>query len=211
MEKIPEMPAREKYHKTYQANCSFQDRIPEFLITHLNRQAVLELKGIWQAGIMPIPEHATFETKYEAAYHNWQWMARCNMELIDEQLGKDGLDAYVRGEIDNLRHNNSVLDIAGVRFLDVIAPQIGFRTKAEQFLYMMQWMTPLTLNVTTRNSLQAKASPCKMIEIPGMLHSSCETNCRRILIGLAAEEFRIKLEFQSQGFGCRINLQPLPN
>jgi len=209
MERLPEISHREKFHRTFQAVCSYQRRIPEFIAKRLDGQAVAELISFWQAGIMPVPEHAKDEEKYEAAYNNWQWMARCNLEFIEEQLGKEGIDAYVRGEIQNMRRTFSELDLAGARFLDVIAPVLGFRTKAEQLLYEMQWMTPLDLIVIARQGLQAKTSPCKMLETPGMQHQGCEVNCRRILSGMAADQCRVRMEFHCQGDGCRISLSPL--
>jgi hypothetical protein len=209
VDRISKMSYREKFHKAFQAACSYHDRIPDFIAQRLDGQAVVELTSVWQAGIMPIPEHVPDEEKYAAAYNNWQWMARCNLEFIEEQLGSQGLDDYVRGEIQHMRRALSELDLAGARFLDVIAPRLGFRAKAEQLLYEMQWMTPLALTVISGQGLQARTSPCKMLETPGMQHQGCELNCRRILSGVAAGEFHIKLVFQCQGDGCRISLTPL--
>lgn len=208
MDKITKMSYREKFHKAYQAACSYHDRIPDFVLRRLGKQAMAELSSFWQAGIVPIEEHASDSEKYEAAYHNWQWMAYCNLEFIEEQLGNEGFESYVSGEIEYISHTVSELDLAGARFLDVIAPRLGFRTKAEQLLYEMQWMTPWTLTVISRQGLQAKTSPCKMLETPGMQHQGCEVNCRRIWSGVAAKEFHIRLAFKIQGKGCQISLFP---
>jgi hypothetical protein len=81
--------------------------------------------------------------------------------------------------------------------------------KAEQLLYEMQWMTPLELTVISRRGLQAKISPCKMLGTPGMQRQGCEVNCYSILSSVAADDFRIRLDFQRQGDGCRISLSPL--
>src|SRR4030065_2194276 len=178
MDGIPKMSCRDKFHKAFQAVCSYQDRIPDFIAKRLDGQAVIELNSFWQAGIMPVPEHAQDEEKYEAAYHNWQWMSRCNLEFIEEQLGRQGIDAYVGSQIQTMRRTLSELDLAGAGLLDMIAPQLGFRMKAKQLLYEMQWMTPLALTVISRRGLQAKVSPCKMLETPGMQRQGCEGNCR---------------------------------
>jgi hypothetical protein len=209
VDRLPEMPCREKFRKAFQAVCSYQDRIPDFITKRLDRQAVVELTSFWQAGIIPVPEHASDKEKYEIAYNNWQWTSRCNLEFIEEQLGKEGLNAYVVEETQNARRALSDIDLAGARFLEVIAPRLGFRTKAEQLLHEMQWMTPLELTTVAKQSLQAQTSPCKMLKTPGMQRQGCEINCRRVLSGMAAEHCHIRMDFQSQGDGCRISLSPL--
>lgn len=209
MEKLPEMSSREKFHKTFQAVSSYQHRIPEFVAKRLGGEAVVELISFWQAGLVPVPEHAWDEEKYEAAYNNWQWIGRCNLEFIEEQLGKNGLEAYIHGEIQQLSRSLSELDMAGARLLGALAPQLGFRSMAEQILHEMQWMTPVTLVAGSKKGLLATASPCKMMETPGMQRQGCEVNCHRILRGVAVEQYQVRMDFHNQGDGCRISLSPL--
>lgn len=208
MERLPEMSYRDKFHRAFQAVCSYQRRIPDFIAKRLDGRAAAELISFWQAGLMPVPEHAPVEEKYAAAYNNWQWVSRCNLEFIEEQLGEEGKEAYIQGEIHEQSRSLSELDMAGARLMGILAPRMGFRSMAQQILYEMQWMTPLRLGAQSKKALQAIVSPCKMIETPGMQQQGCQVNCGRILRGMAADQCRVRMHFQAQGDGCVISLSP---
>jgi len=59
-----------------------------FIKKHLNEQALVELKKLWQEGVKPIPEDASAEEKYEIAYGNLMRQGKSNLKFIVSLLMK---------------------------------------------------------------------------------------------------------------------------
>jgi hypothetical protein len=85
LEKIKEMPYEERYKKALKNKEAHEAWISSFIQEHLGDQAVAELKGIWQKGVKPTPENASFEKKYEVTYGNWIWETKNAYSFIRDR------------------------------------------------------------------------------------------------------------------------------
>ena len=206
MEKVKEMPYSEKYTIMLEnMNDSF---VPSFVQKHLGNQAMVELLRIWQEGIKPIPEDASFEEKYERAYGNWIWMAKSNLNFIRLQLGEDGIEQYKLAEVEALKQKNASPALILLKLVRTLSPGTAFKMIANKFTYQLQWITPFSVSELTRHRLVCDIQRCKILDYPDS-EDLCVIGCQSIYPMWVAEQFMVRMTFERQGNSCTSTVTPL--
>ena len=206
MEKVKEMPYSEKYTIMLEnMNDSF---VPSFVQKHLGNQAMDELQRIWQEGIKPIPEDASFEEKYERAYGNWIWMAKSNFNFIRKQLGEDGITQFKRAEVEALKRKNASPALFLLRLVRALSPGSAFKMTANQMTYQLQWITPFSVSELTRHRVVYNIPRCKILDFPDS-EDLCFIGCQSIYPMWLAEQFMVEMNAARQGKNCTLTFTPV--
>ena len=203
---IKEMPYNEKY-AIMQDNIN-HTCVPSFVQKYIGDQAIVELQSIWEEGIKPVPEDASFEDKYEIAYGNWIWMAKSSYTFIRERLGEDGIEKLKRAEADALKQKNASPALLLLKLIRVISPSTAFKMIANNFSYQLQWITPFSLSEMTRNRVVYDIPRCKILDYPDN-EDLCIIGCQCSFPMWVAEQFGVKMAFDRQGNSCIATLTPL--
>ena len=208
MAKVKEMPYKEKYAKVID-NIKFDETfILPFVQKHLGDQAAGVLKEIWQKGVKPIPEGASFEEKYEVAYSNWIWMAKSVYRFIRNQLGEDGIKKFERAEVEALKRKNAGPALFALKLVRLFLPSAAFTMTAKQMGYQLQWLTPFSVSGLTRNRMVFNIPRCKILDFQET-EDICLVGCQSTYPIWVAEQFMVEMKFNRQGNSCSGTLTPL--
>src|SRR4030042_5013708 len=133
------MPDREKSRRAFGMVRLYQKHVLPFIEERFGYPAVHELSSVWQAAIIPIHDSDPDQKKYESAYSNWLWMARCSHDFLADLLKHDEVAEYKRllMQLHKQQHDNS--DLAIYRMFG------NHTALTKAWLYEMQWMTPIEL------------------------------------------------------------------
>ncbi len=208
MVKVKEMPYSEKYANVLDNIKRGDTRIPPFVQQRLGDQAVVELQRIWQEGVRPIPEDASFEEKYEVAYANWIWMGKSNFSFIRRQLGEDGIGQLKRTAVEALKRENAGPVLLLLKLVRALSPGLAFTMIAKQMAYRLQWLTPYSVSELTRHRVVYNIPRCKILDFPGS-EDLCVIGCQSIYPLWVAEQFKVRMKYLRQGNSCTMTLAPL--
>jgi hypothetical protein len=208
MAKIKEMPYSEKYAKVIDSIKFDESFIYPFVQEHMGDQAVGELKGIWQKGFKPIPEKASFEEKYEAAYGNWIWLAKNIYPFIRGQMGKDGISKFERAEVEALKKKNASPALLILKFIRLFSSGTAFAMTSRQMGYQFQWLTPFTVPELSRHKAVLDIPRCKILDFPDT-DEMCLLGCQSTYPMWVAEQFKVSMKWNRQGNSCTGILTPL--
>jgi len=206
MEKPREMPYSEKY--TIIVDNMNNTFVPSFIEKHLGSQSVVELQRIWEEGIKPVPDDASFEEKYEIAYGNWVWMAKSSLALIRERLGEDGIEQFKRAQVEALKRKSAGPALFILRLVRALSPNTAFKMVADKFTYQLQWITPFSVSELTRHRVVYDIPRCKILDYPDS-EDLCVIGCQSAYPAWVAEQFKVKMEFERRGNSCTCTLTPL--
>jgi hypothetical protein len=208
MVSIKEMPYSEKYAKAVD-NIKFDKSfILPFVQKNLGNQAVGELKEIWQKGSVIIPEEASFEEKYEAAYGNWIWLAKNIYPFIRGHMGEDGLKKFERAEAEALKKKNASPALLILGFIRLFSPLTAFGMTCKQMGYQFQWLTPFSVPELTRKRAVIDIARCKILDFPDT-DDMCLLGCQRTYPMWVAEQFKVSMKWNRQGHSCTCVLAPI--
>ena len=208
MVKVKEMPYSEKYANVLDTIKLDEAFVPAFLQKHLGDQAVAELQSIWREGIKPIPEDASDEEKYEAAYSNFIWIAKSNLSFVRRQMGEDGIEKLKHAEVEALKKENASPALLILKLVRAISPGSAFTMTAKQIAYQMQWITPFSADELTRNRAVFSIPSCKILDFPD-IDDICVIGCQSIYPAWFAEQFGVEMKFERQGNSCTCTVTPL--
>jgi hypothetical protein len=208
VENIKEMPYREKYEIVLD-NVNFAETFASaFVKQHLGDQAVIDLQTIYQEGIKPVPEEATFEEKYESAYSNWIWMGKSDFEFIRQHMGEEGIAQFERADVEALKRKNASPSLYFLSLIRAISPGTAFKMTAKEFAYQLQWITPFSVSVLDQSKTVFDIPRCKILDYPES-DALCHIGCQGIYPKWVAEQFKVRMEFDRQGNSCTCTLTPL--
>jgi len=208
MAKVKEMPYSEKYANVLDTMKLDDTFIPSFVQKHLGDQAVVELQKIWEGGVKPIPEDASFEEKYEIAYANWIWVGKSVFSFIRRQLGEDGIEQFKRAEVEALKRKNAGPALFILRLVRALSPGSAFTMTAKQTSYQLQWLSPFSVSELTRHRAVLNIPRCKILDFPDS-DDLCLVGCQSIYPMWMAEQLKVRMEAERQGNSCTITLTPL--
>ena len=208
MVEVKEMPYSEKYAKVIDDMKFGETIILPFVQKHLGDQAVAELRKIWQEGMKPIPDGASFEEKYELAYANWIWLAKNIYPFIRKRMGEDGLKKFERAEIEGLIKKNAGPALFMLKIIRAFSPSAAFRMTAKQMGYQLQWLTPYSVPEFTKQKVTLDIPRCKILDFPDT-EDICIVGCQSTYPKWAAEQFKVEMKFDRQGKSCKGILAPL--
>lgn len=208
MENIKEMPYSEKYEIVLE-NIKFAETLaPNFMEGHLGYPAKTELQMLYRKGINPIPEEASFEEKYEAAYENWIWIGKSDFNFIREHLGEAGIEQFEAAEVEALKRKNASPSLYFLSFIRAISTGTAFKMTAKEFAYQLQWLTPFSVKELNQHQAVYDIPRCKIVGYPGS-KDLCQIGCQSIYPRWAAEQFKVRMKFDPQGHSCTCHLTPL--
>jgi hypothetical protein len=208
MTEVKEMPYSEKYTLTQDNISLYRDFVPLFVRQELDEQAEMDLLTLWQKGIAPITEDASFQKKYELAYENMIWMAKSNFQFIKQRLGESGMERFIQAEINALKAKNNSLAVWMLGLLRAIAPGYAFETTMNQFNYQLQWLTPFTVLEQSRQKSIAEIPRCKILDYEDT-EDICLIGCQQIYPRWVAEQFKVDLRFERQDHRCTCTMMPI--
>jgi hypothetical protein len=202
MLKLRPMPDREKFKHAFSMLRLYQEHILPFVEAKLGYEAWLELKSVWQAGMAPLRKDDPDANKYESAYNNWLWVARCTHDFIAEHLDGHGVADYKRLllQLYEIQHENP--DLAIYHFLR------RYISLSKAWAYEMQWITPIEIPVATGRQVTCRVEHCKLLEVPAS-QRVCRVDCQSVGTALARKLYHLKRITVPIDLGCRITLTPI--
>jgi len=202
MQEIKTMPYSEKYAIVLDRIKSHDVLLSPFIKKHLDEQALVELKKLWQEGVKPIPEDASAEKKYEIAYGNLMWQGKGNLKFIRMHLGNEGIEQYKLEQVKELKRKNASPALIILGLLRAISPGSVFTMTAKKMAYQIQWLLPsMSLVELTPNKAVYNIPQCKIIGFPDM-EEECTIGCQGAYPMWLSEQLKVGLKFKRQGNSC---------
>jgi hypothetical protein len=202
MKKLRSMPDREKLQHAFSMVGLYQKHVPPYLEMRLGYAARHELNSVWQAAIIPIRKDDPDSLKYEAAYNNWLWMARCSHDFLADLMDREEVADYKRLILQLYKHQHNNPNLALYRLIG------NYAALARSWAYEMQWMTPIELTNKSRNQMTCTVQDCKILRTPAT-ERICRVDCRNVGAALAREVYHLKRVDTVADHGCTITLTPL--
>jgi len=202
MQKIKTMPHEEKYAIVLDRIRSHDALLSPFIKKHLDEQALVELKKLWQEGAKSIPEDASVEEKYEIAYGNLMWQGKSNLKFIRMRLGDEGIEQYKLEQVEELKRKNASPALIILGLLRIISPRSAFTMAAKKMAYQIQWLLPsMSLVELTPNKATYDIPQCKVLSYPDM-EEACTIDCQGAYPVWLAEQLKVGLRFERQENSC---------
>src|SRR4030042_6964342 len=185
MNMLRPMPDREKYLHPFGMVRLYQKHVLPFVEERLGYAAMHELTSVWQAAITPIHNDAPDDKKYEYAYSNWLWMARCSHDFLADLLDRDGVAEYKRLLLQLYKRQHDNPDLAIYRLFR------NHAALARAWVREMQWMTPIELTTKNKTRVTCVVYECKILQTPATVRI-CRVDCRNVGMALAREVYHLK-------------------
>jgi len=208
MAEVKVMPYSEKYARVLEQHESGYRAVSPFVRERLGDGAVAELQEIMSEGVEPIPEDASDEEKYEIAYGNWILAAKRAYSFIRERLGEDGIEQFVRAEVEALKRKTSGPALLLLRLVRAVSPGYAFKMIAKRSLYETQWLVPYSDAEIAERKVEIYAPRCKILDFPGV-DDICLVGCQRAYPAWMAEQLNVRMSFERRGNSCTITITPL--
>jgi len=202
MNKLKPMPDREKFQHAFGMVRSYQRHVLPFVEERLGYAAMHELTSVWQAAIAPIREDDPDHQKYECAYSNWLWMARCSHDFLADLLNREGVADYKRLLLQLYKRQYDNPDLAIYRLFG------NHTTLIRAWAYEMQWMTPIELTNNSTPQVTCVVNNCKILQTPAT-ERICRVDCRNVGMVLAHKVYHLKRVDTIADHSCTITLTPL--
>jgi hypothetical protein len=202
MIKLKSMPDREKFQHAFEMVRLYQRHVLPFVEKHLGYSEMHNLRSVWQAAIIPIHEDDSDHDKYERAYSNWLWMARCSHDTLAEQLSSAEVLEYKRLLLRLYEQQLNLPELAVLRLLKAHTAL----TKA--LLYDMQWLTPIEITNVSIAQVTCVVKDCKILQTPGT-ERVCRVDCHHIGTAYARSVYHLKRVTTVSEHGCTFSLTPL--
>jgi hypothetical protein len=202
MNRVKPMPDREKFQHAFDMVRLYQKRVIPFVEEQLGYAAMHELSSVWQAAMMPIREDDSDRVKYQSAYNNWLWMARCSHDYLADLLKQDEVADYKRLLLQLYKRQQGNPDLAIYRMLK------NQTILVKAWLYEMQWMTPIELTNSKDEQFICMVHDCKILQTAGTIRI-CRVDCRNVGTALARKVYALNRLTTLTDHGCTISLTPL--
>jgi hypothetical protein len=199
MNKIKPMPAHEKFQHAFEMVRLYQKHVLPFVEKELGYAEMHNLRSVWRAAIIPIHENDPEMDKYNQAYSNWLWMARCSHDLLVERLCVE--------EIMDYKHLLLQLYVQKVNNPDlfILRALRAHTSLAKALLYEMQWLTKLELTSYSKEEISCAIPDCKLRQTPGV-ERVCRMNCQNVGAAYARMVYHLKRVTLPANHGCTIVL-----
>jgi hypothetical protein len=201
MNRLKSMPEREKFQHAFEMVRLYHKHVLPFVEKHLGYAEMHNLRSVWQAAIVPMHEKDPDTEKYNHAYSNWLWMARCSHDLLSERLSAEALSQYKSLLV---RIKEQQLDNPNLFFLCKFK---AHSMLAKNLLYEMQWLTPLKLANQGKEEVTCTIHACKIVQTPGT-ERVCQMDCQSVGTAFALKVYHLKRVTFPASHGCKIILTP---
>lgn len=208
MAKAKEMPYGEKYAIVLDYMKLLDRFVLPLVKENLGEQGVVELQGIWQKGLNPIPDDATYEEKYELAFGNWIQKWGSAFTFIRDQLGKKGVQKFERADVEALKRKSSGLALILLKVMRALSPKFAFQTFAKQMAYQMQVFSSYSVSELTGRRLVLTLPHCKILDFTGG-EDACLVGCQTVYPMWLSEQSKVNMKTERQGKSCTVTLTPM--
>jgi hypothetical protein len=202
MDKLRPMPEREKYQHAFEMVRQYQKHALPFIEEYLGYAEMHNLRSIWQAAIIPIHEDDSDKDKYDQAYSNWLWMARCSHDFLAEKLSTDEVLAYKRLLVRLYEQQLNSPDLLMLRMLR------AYTALAKTLFYEMQWLTPMELTSHAKGVVTCVIRDCKLLQTPGT-ERVCRVDCQNVGTAYARKVYYLERKTLLSDHSCTITLAPI--
>ena len=199
MNKLKPMSDKEKFQHAFGMVRLYQRHVLPFVEERLGYAAMHELNSVWQAAIAPIREDDPDHQKYESAYSNWLWMARCSHDFLADLLDREGVADYKRLLLRLYKRQHDNPDL-------VIYRWFGNHTAlVRAWAYKVQWMTPIELTSNGTTQVTCMVNDCKILQTPAT-ERICRVDCRNVGTAVVHKVYHLKRSDIIADHGCAITL-----
>jgi hypothetical protein len=202
MTRIKRMSDKDKYLHAFMMVRLYQDHVLPFVEERLGNAALHHLRAIWQAAMMPVRKADPDEKKYEAAYNNWIWMARCSHDFLADLLKRDEVIAYKRLLLQLYKRQQDNLDVAVYRTFGIHSALV------KAWAFEMQWITPIEKISQTDGQFTCYVKGCKVLQIPASARI-CRVDCRNVGSYLARRVYHLERKTKIVNQDCTMTLTPM--
>ncbi len=199
MDRLRPMPDREKYTHALGMVRLYQKQVLPFVGQRLGYGAMHELESVWQGGVVHVRESYPDEEKYQRAYNNWLWIARCSHDFLADQLDRDGVGDYKRLLLQSYKCQHDQPDLLLYHMLNRRASLI------KAWAYEMQWMTPIEITNQEADQAICTVEHCKILQTPAT-ERLCKVDCWNVGTELAYQVYHLKRQTHLVNHGCTITL-----
>ncbi len=203
---VKQMPYSEKYARVMDA-LEHDEYVAAFVESHLGRKAAAEYRKRCESGLLPVPEDASPEEKYELAYKNWMWTSRTAFGFVRERLGDEGMEEFIAADVAALERESFSPSLYLLRLLRAVSPGRAFEMVSKQSTYELQWLTPYVVDELDRERAVLMIPHCKLLDYPGC-EDACLVGCQRIYPRWLADQLKVNMATDRQGTSCTITLTP---
>jgi hypothetical protein len=201
MDRVKAMPERDKFRHAFEMVRLYQKHVLPFVEAQLGYAEMHNLRSVWQAGIIPIREEGSEKEKYEQAFSNWLWVARCSHDALSDQLSKEEILEYKRLL---LKLYVQVLDNPDLVMLRLFSAH-GKLAKA--LLYEMQWLTPIEVTSFSNRKVTCVVHDCKIRQLP-QYERVCRVDCMHLGAAYANKVYHLTRITIPSDHGCTFTLTP---
>jgi hypothetical protein len=202
MDKLRSMPERVKFQRALEMVRLYQKHVLPFVEEYLGYPEMHNLRSVWRAAIIPIHEDDPDKDKYNQAYSNWSWMARCSHDLLAERLSSEEVLDYKRLL---LRLYEQRLDNSDLLILRTLK---AYGALAKALLYEMQWLTSMELTNSIKGEVTCVIHDCRLLQAPGT-ERVCRVDCQNVGTAYARKVYHLKRVTIPTNHGCTITLTPI--
>jgi hypothetical protein len=195
------MPDKEKFTHVFGMVRLYQKYVPSFVEQHLGYAEMHNLRSVWQAGIIPIHDESSDQEKYEQAYNNWLWMARCSHDALSDQLTKEEILEYKRLLLKLYVQLQDNPDLAMLRLFN------AHGRLAKELIHRMQWLTPIELTSFSNRKVTCIVHDCKIRQTP-QSERVCRVDCMHVGAAVANKVYHLRRDTVPEDHGCMITLTP---
>jgi hypothetical protein len=202
MTKIRQMSDKEKYQHAFAMVRLYQKHVLSFVEDRLGYPALHELRSVWHAAMMPVRATDPDQKKYEAAYNNWIWMARCSHDFLADLLKPDEVIDYKRLLMQLYKRQQDNPDLAIYRMFG------NHTALVKAWAYEMQWITPIEKISKGDGQFTCFVKQCKVLELPATVRI-CRVDCRNVGSNLARRVYHLNRKTKIVNHECTMTLTPL--
>jgi hypothetical protein len=124
---------------------------------------------------------------------------KSGIAFIHEQLGEDGIDAYIRLAAERAKKSNASPALIVLKLMSAISPGYAFTLTAKQISYQIQWVGNIELSELNAQRAFLNSPHCLVTDYPDTEDIFCQIGCRRSGTLWVAEQFKIDTNFHRQG------------
>ncbi len=208
MVEIKPMSYSEKYTKVLDG-LKHDEFVPGFIEKHLGAAAAAEYRQRCEAGMQPIPENASDETKYEIAYKNWMSTASAAFGFVRERMGQAGIDQMAQVSTEALIRENANPSLLILRLVRALSAGKAFEMVAKKSAYELQYLVDYSVEELDERKAVFQVPHCKVKDFPDAA-DVCTIGCRREYPQWMAEQLHVKMEGRPhQDDSCTLTFTPI--
>jgi hypothetical protein len=115
---------------------------------------------------------------------------------------------YEEVMVEALKHQNNSPMLWMLGLIRAVSPGTAFKMTAENFAYLLQWLTPFSMVDLSKQQLVAQITRCKILGYPGS-EDICQIGCQQIYPHWVREQFKVQMSYKRKDHSCTCLVTPL--